>query len=418
MILTLDILPYICQHIADLHSLGRLCCVDSICRFYLIEEDSGAGKHWMRVGRKMCGFEYWDTKHHEEGHGRYTTMLHVCPWMAAPVVFSLTTLEAYENLYASVELLGMRVIDDEDCVSKESKIIILANVQENDHVKGGRRVIHRHAREHDNTDLIYPPDEEQFHEVYDQRETSILNEIKADENFINITKRYGLGELTCIRIVHQNLFAAIFAEGRSWRYTTVLFIDMKDWGNIIHELKLLDCSPHCVVFKPSEMWYATSGGNLCYYGPNKKRNMKWTSRGSGRITRAFFQTICGNVTEALEILKPLSLDLMKVRIPTTKYTLFDVAADPWGSNKINEPLPYDATMLLEMEPRFANSIYMVRRAISAMDMEWLVEIRNSMGIEYLWLSANDITAALPEGMEQKVGFDLLRSNGILPVFTY
>jgi hypothetical protein len=372
-------------------------------------DDISSGKHWIRAARKICGVGYWNEAHDE--HGRYTTMLHMCPWMAMPVKFDLSTLQSYGNLYATVQLLDMRIesprIDDEN-----PRIILLADVFENDHVKGGRRIVHRSAREEDDDDLIYPPDEEQFPELKDQREIDILHQIQANTQFQRTTSRYGLGELTDVKIVHQNLFAAIFSEGRSWRYATVLFIDMKDWGHIVHELKLQDCSPRCVVFKPGEMWYATGEGCVIYHGPRENREIiYYTPRGSGRITMAFFQMMDGNLMEALKLIEPL--DLMAVHIPKTRYTLFDIAADPYGANDFDAPLPPAAALLLEMEPRFANSIWMIRSAISKMD---LGAIEHSDIAR--WISFKDIADAVPHGTFLKDALQLLDSKRIMTTYRY
>ena len=404
MILTRDILPYICEHLPNLTSLGRICCVDSTCRSYLIE-DSSSGRHWIRVSRKICGVEYWDSELND--HGRYAAMLHLCPWISMPVTFELNTLNSYGNLYASVDLLDMRIVDDEF-----PRIVLLANIHENDHVKGGRRIIHRSAREEEDDDLIYPPDEKQFPEFKDQREIDILNHIKENNHFYRLTSRYGLGELTDVKIVHQNLFAAIFSEGRAWRYATVLFIDMKDWGHIVHELKLLDCSPRCVVFKPAAMWYATGDGSVIYHGPNESRNiLNLTPKGSGRITKAFFQIMDGNVTEALNLIG--TLDLMAIHIPKTKYTLFDIAADPYGANDFDAPLPPEAALLLEMEPRFANSIWMIRSAVSKMDLGAI-----ERADETRWISFKDVSDAKPSGAVIGDVLKLLDSKGIMVTHRY
>jgi hypothetical protein len=61
----------------------------------------------------------------------------------------------------------------------------------------------------------------------------------------------------------------------------------------------------------------------------------------------------------------LELDLYTVHASNTKLTLFDVAADPDSNHswKNRQSLYPDAAMLLQKEPRFKISIFMMMQAI-------------------------------------------------------
>lgn len=400
---SIDILPYICEH-ADVHSLGRLCCVNSTCHRYLMD-NSASGHHWIRAGKEECGAEYWWDN--EEQHGRYMAILHLCPWLSRPVRFPMNILKAYENLYSNVELLNAMVVDNEE--NTDTLFVLLVHVQDNEFVKGGQHVVYRNAREEAYDDLIYPHDASDFLFESDPVETDTLRELKNDEHFLSLAKRYGLGELMDLKFVHQNLFAAIFAEGRAWRYTTVLFMDAAT-RSVVHELKLLDCGPRCVVFKPAEMWYITSCGELVYHGPSADRALQpWM--GDGRITRAFFHVMDHNVPGALSALKTLGGDVTKICLPKTGYTLFDIAAEQSG---LDQGLSPDAQLLLSIEPRFAqNSIHMVRRAIRTMDWAALETMAETRPISVL-----DVINSLPLGASLQGVIQRMRGMGFIVTYRY
>ena len=111
MVITIDILPYICEHITTLCDLGKLCRVNKVFRHHITHANDA---HWMRIGKSICGAAYWNAGLFEyilgRVDGRYTTMLHVCPWMSLPQRFELETLKAYEAMGVTVELEEMKVL--------------------------------------------------------------------------------------------------------------------------------------------------------------------------------------------------------------------------------------------------------------------------------------------------------------------
>ena len=315
----------------------------------------------------------------------------------------------------------------------DSSLQLLITVNENQHVKGGRRIVFQGARDN-STDTLHKT-EEVFGEAADPRATNILKQLQNNRPFIKCAQRYGLGELECVRIIHEQIFAAIFTEGRTWRHSTILFISMKDHSLILHDLKFTDGVPGCVVFLPGEIWYAATSGCVHYHGPRANQELQPHSfKGDGRITRAFFSVVEGRAAEALEILKPMRLTtLNKIYIPKTTLTLFDVAADPDGSELkakniefliddstadaaiLDTPLLPDAALLLDLEPLFAQGVYMMKRAIRAMDTE---KIQALMKAGCPWISHDDVVDALPPRMEYEEAMNRLRPSGLRITFRY
>jgi hypothetical protein len=126
-----------------------------------------------------------------------------------------------------------------------------------------------------------------------------------------------------------------------------------------------------ILYLPGEMWFVTDSCHLWYFGPDKDKQVATGFGGGsqvgldGRITHAFCEMISGNSSFALAILEPLELDLYTVHAPNTKLTLFDVAADPDQNRswKKRQSLNPNAVMLLQKEPRFKISIFMMMQAI-------------------------------------------------------
>lgn len=317
------------------------------------------------------------------------------------------------------------------------------NVHDSPHVKGGQRLVSRSARDvHHAADVLYTMEDFQVddQEDGDPYEADILEGLMDDEPFMRFAARYGLGELACVRVVHEQMFAAIFEEGRTWRHCAILFISMRDHRRILHDLRFIDGTPECVMFRPAEMWYASSSGFINYHGPRMDRGIvPHTLKGDGRITRAFFAVANGRVWTAMDILKTLAIrDLSKVYIPKTTLTLFDIAADPVGDVMhsrnidfliygrplddikadaaiLHTPLPPNAALLLSMEPRFAHSVHMMKRAIRAMDID---RVRDLVRAGCPWISHDDVVDALPPGLEYEKAMEMLRPTRLKITYRY
>lgn len=458
LIITRDLLPSICQHLLDIRALGALCCADRTCMRFLMDpcasgkaiswpyyggagflapsnsEDVISAPHWLRAGKHLCGEEFWNETLFDRvvpgpKDGRYIAMLHLCPWRSAPVVFPLRSLQAYESLDATFELMDMKVTElrrDGDCYyhgPDDSKVVLLVSVRDNDHVKGGPRVVYRMARDEDAVDTMYSldaidDDDERFVNPYSITTDAIARALRSDGAFVRAANRYGLGPLAEVRLVHQNMYAAIFEEGRTWRYSTVLFCDL-DTHRVLHELRFRDGHPRCVAFRPGEMWLATTAGELVYHGPSKDRHLAQGNSYDGRIARAFFETIHGRAHEALRLLAPLRIpDLSRLYIPKTALSLLDVAADPLGeafSQPCPGPLTPDAAMLLGREPRFAHGVFMLKCAIRRMDTD---AIRAIVQAGAPWISSDDVLDAMPRGMPYADGLDVIKPCGVRISYRY
>lgn len=452
-IITRDLLPSICKNLLSIKCLGVLCRVDKMCRNYLLDTSlSGChspfhsitlriltvfkGNYWLQAGKHVCGEDFWNEKlfdhilKEEKKDGRYIAMLHLCPWISSPVVFHLRSLQAYDALDAIYELMDMKIDEllEEDEASgfyydviDDAKLLLLVSVRENDHVKGGPRVVHRMARDDDSGDTAYTTDvvDEAFFDSDPYASTTevLLNRMRSDHCFMHATRRYGLGRLSEVRMVHQNMYAAIFGEGRTWRHSTILFCDY-DTHRVMHEMRIRDGHPRCVVFRPGEMWVASSAGEVVYRGPNAQKTLG-ASRPNGCVTRAFFTAIGGNALAALKILRDsgINKDLSTIYIPKTTLSLFDIVADDNAFKNTDEvpSLSYEAARLLRREPRFANGIFMLKCAIRSMDMDKVTELVRA-GCP--WISNDDVADALPSGVVYSDGLELLRPRGVRITYRY
>ncbi len=366
------------------------------------------------------------------GHkdGRYVAMLHMCPWQSAPLVFTLRSLQAYECLDSTFQLVDMKIAElsgEEDNYYNvnDAKLALLVAVRDSEHVKGGPRVVYRMGREEDAVDTLYTLediDDGDFADPHLSTTEPILRALRSDSQFVRTTERYGLGRLSEVRMVHQSMYAAIFEEGRTWRFSTILFCDF-DTHRILHEHRFRDGHPRCVVFRPGEMWFGSTAGEVVYHGPNENKELftYHQRKGDGRITRAFFETINGRARDALRILEPVMRDLpnlSRLYIPKTELSLLDMAADPTGeafrAGDCPELTP-DAAMLLEREPRLANGVFMLKCAIRRMDTDAIAAIVKADGP---WISSDDVTDAIPYGMPYSDGLDMIKPCGVRISYRY
>jgi len=442
LLLTSDILPLICSHLTCLTHLNRLSRVNNSLKGHI---HNASHEHWLRIGRAICGEAHWnEALFTRTPDGRYTAKLHMCPWLSIPERFELQTFRAYDALDTTVELRRLEVsemvfgcaIHAANCVSQQIKnlddtppldtrLYLHIHVHESPYAVGGTRVIARSARAREDLDTLlrYPDD------TADDVTLSLQVHLESDPAFMRFTRRYGLGELSCVHIVHARMFAAVFNEGRTWRHSTVLFLSMNDHTRILHEFRLKDSVPECVAFRPAEMWFADSSGRVHYYGPRAdSRTQPYTLKGHGLISRAFFATVNGRAEEAVHLLRPLNIQaLHTLFIPKTTLTLFDIAADPDGcamqarellcngSEMVDTPLLPDAQYLLHTEPRFAHGVHMMKRAIRAWDLN---SVRALVADGCPWISHNDVVDALAPGAVYTEAMDRLRVCGLKVTFRY
>ena len=410
-ILVPGILPHICKFLTDVRDLGRLCKTNMECAMYL--KSVYAGKHWVCAGKLACGEEYWNDALFDrvvgESDGRYMTILHMCPWLAIPRKFKVSQLEGLHLLGERYTILGMEfdkefkeygkgdleiLVDvfDDGMSLKHGKMIIETNSMEelkednNDFQQEGERIFFTRTDEKRIEEFNLDPSEE---------EEEIMKELENDAEFMNALSDYGSGVLDMIKIVNNGLFAALFHSGE--RDRNLLFISMHDKRKILWDMNLGGGDSAGVLFSPGQMWFVTDKTNLWYFGPNKEgiyandapiyskciiNDGEFHYEGhdkfgiDGRIPRAFCSMISGNASLALSILEPMDLDLYSVKAPNTYLTLFDVAADsdnkrPW---KGNQNLTPDAAMLLQKEPRFKTSVFMMMRAIYETDNKTIKEL--------------------------------------------
>jgi hypothetical protein len=322
----------------------------------------------------------------------------------------------------------------------DSELHLYITVHDSPHAKGGPRLISRCARDGTATDALHKLGDIVETEDYTDDTTlegGLLDHLESHSAFMRLAKRYGLGKLACVRVIHEQMFAAIFDEGRTWRHSTVLFISMKDPTRILHDFRLTDGASECVAFRPGEMWFAESSGCIHYYGPRADKQIKpHTLKGHGRISRAFFAAVNGRAEEAVRLLTPLNIeDLSEIFIPKTTLTLFDVAADPDGSAMhardtellacgmdtkadtaiLDTPLLPDAQYLLRIEPRFATGVHMMKRAIRAMDTQG---VRALAAAGCPWVSHEDVVDAMPPGIEYEEAIGILGQCGLRISFRY
>jgi hypothetical protein len=237
---------------------------------------------------------------------------------------------------------------------------------------------------------------EEFNLDPSEEEEEIMKELENDKEFMKALRVYGSGYLDMIKIVHNGVFAALFYSGE--RDRNLLFISMHDKRKILWDMNLGGGDSAGVLFSPGQMWFVTDKHNLWYFGPNKegiyayddpivskyiiKDNGEFGCEGydkfgvDGRIPRAFCSMISGNASLALSILEPMNLDLHLVKAPNTYLTLFDIAADSNDKRswKQNQDLTPNAAMLLQKEPRFKTSVFMMMRAIYEIDNKTIKEL--------------------------------------------
>jgi hypothetical protein len=118
----------------------------------------------------------------------------------------------------------------------------------------------------------------------------------------------------------------------------------------------------------------------------------------------------------VNLLQHLGVDDLRLFIPKTTLTLFDVAADPDGyAMQHNGPLPSDALHLLHIEPRFANGVHMMKRAIRTMDT---LQVRTLAAAGCPWVSYEDVVDALPPEVEHEEAMVELKRCGLRITFRY
>lgn len=386
-----DMLCHICNFIPDIQVLGRMCKTSKAFSNYLLSK--GAGRHWVCAGKKICGEEYWNDAAFDrvlaEDDGRYKTMLHVCPWRSIPCKFPMKTLKGHQLLDAQYDIVGMKLDDKREFYHDLS---ILVYVEDTGHVLNGFRVISVHSTEQcGDRDDVGPDAQEQHYEVRGSKcdeflrkpsadEMKLLAELEDDRPFLEKLRIYGSGHLEDVQIVHKGMLAVIFYQGEHSR--NILFISRHDRHKILWDANIEGGDAFGVLFSPGEMWFVTDHPELYYFGPDSDKQVACGFGGGsqfgldGRIARAFCATLSGNVPLALSILEPLDLDLYTVHAPNTKLSLFDAAAyphfqKPW---KGTQALTSDAAMLLQMEPRFKTSIFMMQQAIYQVDNKRIRQI--------------------------------------------
>jgi hypothetical protein len=413
-VFTVDILPHICSHLTCVTDLNHLSRVNKGLRDHI---QHSSHEHWRRIGRETCGHAYWNEALFAPNmDGRYTAKLHLCPWLSAPKIFELRTLHAYNEMDAAVTLKSLKVCPALVPKPTESELYLRVHVHESLHAKGGPRLIVRCARDEEASDSLCMPSEDASDDNEDYTDDDMLKfdlqvHLQKDPAFTRFARRYGLGELACVHIVHARMFAAIFDEGRAWRYSTILFISMDDHTRILHDFRFIDGKPECVAFSPGEMWCAESSGYIHYHGPRADMHtVPHTLKGHGRIARAFFATANGRAQDAVDLLQPLGVDDLRLFVPKTALTLFDIAADPDGcAMQHNAPLPPDALHLLRIEPRFATGVHMMQRAIRAMDT---LQVRALADAGCPGVSYNDVKKALPPEVEREEAMNVLSRCGL------
>jgi hypothetical protein len=416
-VFTVDILPHICEHLTCVTDLNRLSRVNKGLRDHI---HHSSHEHWRRIGRETCGQAYWDEAHFANtSDGRYMAKLHLCPWLSAPERFELRAFQAYNEMDAAVALQSLKVSEKPE----GAKLHLLIHVHESLHAKGGPRLITRCARGEEASDSLCIPSEDAT-ENEDFTSDAMLSidllvHLENDSTFTRFARLYGLGELRCVHIIHARMFAAIFDEGRAWRHSTILFISTDDHTRILHDFRFIDGATECVAFRPGEMWYAETSGSIHYHGPRADMQLTThhTLKGHGRIAQAFFATANGRAEQAVSLLQPLGVhDLSQFLVPKTTLTLFDIAADPDGrAMKQNGPLPPDAVYLLHIEPRFANGVHMMKRAIRAMDAP---QVRALAAAGCPRVSHEDVVDALPPGGEHEEDMTVLKLWGLRITFRY
>jgi len=440
LLLASDILPLVCSHLTCLTHLNRLSRVNKSLKGRI---HHASHEHWLRIGRAICGEAHWnEALFGRTPDGRYTAKLHMCPWLSIPERFELQTFRAYGTLDTTVELRRLEVSEMvlgcaihttnfvspqiknlDDTPPLDTRLYVHIHVHESPYAVGGTRVIAREARAREGFDVLLRYPEDPAGDFTDDVALDLQVQLESDAAFMRFTRRYGLGELSCVHIVHARMFAAVFNEGRTWRHSTVLFLSMNDHTRILHEFRLKDSVPECVAFRPGEMWFADSSGRVHYYGPRAdNRTQPYTLKGHGLISRAFFATANGRAEEAVHLLRPLDIQaLHTLFIPKTTLTLFDIAADPDGramqarDGSVDTPLLPDAQYLLQIEPRFAHGVHMMKRAIRAWD---LCSVRALVAKGCPWISHNDVVDALAPGVVYNEAMDRLRLCGLKVTFRY
>ena len=386
-VLIAEFLPTICNFLTDIRVLGCLCKTNRSCRDYLLSPD--AGKYWVCAGKLICGEEYWNDaifdqvlNEHDE---RYKTMLHVCPWRSLPSKFKMNTLKGINLMNGHYEILGMKLDSErnEMMVGRDLKILLDVG---GSGIIAGMIEITTHSRseckEGDDDDAAEEDNEfycrprgcyNHLRRTPSEEEMEIFEELDEDRAFADTLNRYGSGFIDDVQIINKGVFAAVYYS--SERNRNLLFISMHDRKKILWDANIEGGDAYGILFSPGEMWFVTDSCHLWYFGPSSDKQVATGFGGGsqfgldGRITRAFCEMISGNSSLALAILEPLELDLYTVHAPNTKLTLFDVAADPDEkcSWKKRQSLNSDAAMLLQKEPRFKISIFMMMQAIFHFD---------------------------------------------------
>jgi hypothetical protein len=386
-ILSPTILPIICNFLTDVQILGNLCKTNKSCRDYLLSLD--AGKHWVISGKLVCGEEHWnDAIFHQvlnEDDGRYKTMLHMCPWRSLPKKFKVNTLKGLSLINTGYnrgyEIMGMKLDrDGPDTLSAMNMNILLHVENHTDVILGGPKAICTTSRVEfdeyaEGEEYHWKPRDNNLKRIPSEEEMEIFNDLDRDEEFTKALSIYGSGHIDDVQILNKGVFAAVYYSGE--RYRNLLFISMHDRRKILWDANIQGGDAYGVLFSPGEMWFVTDSCQLWYFGPNKDKQLTTGFGGGsqfgldGRIPRAFCAMISGQSSIALSMLKTMNLDLFAVHAPNTKLTLFDVAADPYEglecSWKTKQHLNPDAAMLLEKEPLFKISIFMMMMAFFHVD---------------------------------------------------
>lgn len=361
-ILTQDILSHLCDHM-DLLCLARMCSVNRLCKGFLMRSKPGKA-HWARIGKLICGEENWNDRLFDEmlDDDRYKAKLHICPWTSQYREMINSGLSSYCHLGSDYRIHGMRVLTDFEC-SMDAELEFRVSVKGSRHVVPGLRTICMSARDADAPTAFVR--EELFELTTTDAQRALRAELDQDPRFQTAYRRYGMQKIASVHPIHRSMFAVVFVNSRVWDHMSVVFFSTRNRLDALWEIRIHCGEAKGVAFRPGEMWFATMFETVYYYGPRGDRQAI-RSRLEGLSTRAFWAVITGNTAKALDVLGERPLNFTHGGL-----TIFDYAADPTGDGtwKHRADLTADAAMLLAKEPRFEQTVFMLKRAIHRRDPE-------------------------------------------------
>ena len=128
-----DLLPIICSHVTSVHSLAALSGVNKALNKYLFSVSGG--RHWIDIGRLVCGEKYWEEAARNDYYqhlitclragpssnitnDRLLTMKRMCPWILEPQTIKYdtrrTTIEVTDEERQTVNRLREWMPQDDD----------------------------------------------------------------------------------------------------------------------------------------------------------------------------------------------------------------------------------------------------------------------------------------------------------------